>query len=56
MSPFTPKGSNYQLYAIRCSACGCIVGTQPFQDIATLIGNLEKTLNAIAVRLGVKPD
>ena len=40
-----PKNSNFQLWFIQCSSCGCVVGTHENVLISSMILDLAKKLN-----------
>jgi len=37
--------SKHKLYFVQCSLCGCVISTQEFFNISTLIYKLAKKLN-----------
>ena len=39
-----PKGTRFKMYAVCCSECGAVVGTEPFDTTAELIYCLAKKL------------
>ena len=39
------EGTDHRTYAIHCSSCGAVVGTQEYYNIGTLLTNLAKKLN-----------
>lgn len=40
----SPSNSRFKVLFIQCSACGCVVGTKEYYDIATLIKRLAQKL------------
>jgi len=43
-----PKNSNYELLFVRCSSCGCIVGTMDYYNIGARLNELEKKIDKLS--------
>jgi len=41
----TPIGSEFKLWFVQCSQCGCVIGTHEFYSIVSVIKNLADKLN-----------
>ena len=39
------SNAEYRFFAIRCSSCGCVVGTHEYNNIGNLINKLADKLN-----------
>lgn len=43
----TPSKSNFKLFFVQCSSCGCVVGVLDYYNIGTKLKELEKDISSL---------
>ena len=52
----SPLNSDFKVWFVQCSSCGCVVGVLPYFDIASLIYTQNEAIKKIAQALNVYVD
>jgi hypothetical protein len=51
LSEFRPLDSRYPLFAVQCSACGCVVGVVEHRDISAMLYEQNEAIKKIGEKI-----